>query len=144
LTAACKGLLFGTFSAVRAIDIMKKTNILRHTLFTLVFIGAFAIYAAAQDTQMVGGYAPAKLSSKDVKSAASFAVRTHGKKEGHAVTLVKINKAEQQVVSGMNYRLCMTVRHGKHGTPHTVTAVVYQPISKPMQLTSFEEGDCTQ
>src|SRR6476646_8412433 len=111
----------------------------KYALFTLMFIGTLALCAAAQETPMAGAYGAAKISNKDVKKAADFAVRTHGKQEGRPITLVKINKAEQQVVSGMNYRLCMTVRHGKHGTPHSVIAVVYQPTRKPMQLTRFEE-----
>ncbi|MFL6373438.1 MAG: hypothetical protein ACJ73D_02110, partial [Pyrinomonadaceae bacterium] len=62
----------------------------------------------------------------------------------HSVTLIKIDKAEHQVVSGTNYRICMDVRVGKHGPVHTVTAVVYEPIRKSMRLTNWEEGGCKE
>jgi hypothetical protein len=122
---------------------MNKVIMFRYSLLTLVLVGVFVVHGAAQDAPAAGGYAKASISSKAVKNAAAFAVRTHGKEEGKPITLVKINKAEKQVVSGMNYRLCMTVRHGKKGEAHDVIAVVYQPIRKPMELTSFEHGDCS-
>jgi len=115
---------------------------LRYSLLIVIAIGSLSLYGAAQTPPITGGYGNASVSSKEVRNAAKFAVRTHGKQEGKPITLVKINRAEQQVVSGMNYRLCMTVRHGKKGEAHDVIAIVYQPIRKPMELTSFEHGDC--
>jgi len=142
LSPAAKARSF-PFSRVSSITNMNKAMILRYLSFTLLAFGAFVVNAGAQDTPKTGAYAKAKVSSKAVKNAAAFAVRTHGKEEGKPITLVKINKAEQQVVSGTNYRLCMTVRHGKKGEAHDVIAIVYQPISKSMELTSFEHGDCS-
>ncbi|MBV9242714.1 MAG: hypothetical protein JO314_11970 [Acidobacteria bacterium] len=115
------------------------------TLFTTaLLIGAMAAYASAQGDQIVGGYGDANVKDKDVRHAAAVAIRQHSRRAHHAVTLVKINKAEQQVVSGMNYRLCMSVRRGRRGRVHTVTAVVYQPIRKPMRLTNWQEGGCKE
>lgn len=93
---------------------------------------------------MAGGYGDAGTKDKEIRHAAAVAVRQHAKREHQSVTLVKINKAEKQVVSGMNYRICMNVRHGRRGRVHTVTAVVYQPIRKPMRLTNWEEGGCKE
>ena len=112
-------------------------------LSTLMLVG-MSIHAAAQADQMVGGYSNASIRDKEIKHAAAVAIREHAKREHHAVTLVKINKAEQQVVSGMNYRICMDVRRGRHGRVHSVTVVVYEPIRKPMRLTNWQEGGCTE
>lgn len=116
--------------------------IIKISILSMLMLIGMSIHVAAQADQMVGGYADASTSNKDIKHAAAVAIREHAKSEHHSVTLVKINKAEQQVVSGMNYRLCMDVRHGKHGKVHTITAVVYEPIRKPMRLTNWQEGGC--
>lgn len=118
------------------------SKILKITLLGMLLLAGVSIQAAAQGDQVVGGYGEVSVKDKAVRRAAAAAVRQHGKAEHHTVTLVKINKAEQQVVAGMNYRLCMTVRHGRRGRAHTITAVVYQPIRKPMRLTNWEEGGC--
>ena len=121
---------------------MTNTAILKYALATIMLAGGMAISAAAQTPDMVGGYSDAKTSDKEIVRASKVALRDHSRKEGHSVTLVKINKAEKQVVAGMNYRLCMSVRRGRHGKVHTVTAVVYEPIRKPWRLTNWQEGGC--
>ena len=114
-------------------------------LSTLVLAG-LSVQAAAQaqvmTPRMVGGYEDASPREKNIRAAAVAAIREHAKREHDSVILVKINKAEKQVLSGMNYRLCMDVRRGRRGRVHTVTAVVYKPIRKPMRLTNWEEGGC--
>jgi hypothetical protein len=113
-------------------------------LSTLVFAG-LAIQASAQQPMMVGGYADASIKDKEIRRAAAVAIRALSKSEHHSVTLVKINKAEKQVVSGMNYRVCMDVREGgRRNRARTITAVVYEPIRKPMRLTNSQEGGCKE
>lgn len=119
-------------------------SIIKVTILSTFLLLGMAISAAAQADQIVGGYGEADIHSKDVRQAAAVAIRQHARREHHSVTLVRINKAEQQVVSGMNYRLCMDVRRDRHGRVHTVTAVVYQPIRKAMRLTNWEEGGCKE
>jgi hypothetical protein len=119
------------------------SRILKLTFLILLLAGS-CIHAAAQGDQIAGGYGEAGVKDKAVRRAAAVAIRQQAKRERHSVTLIKINKAEQQVVAGMNYRLCMSVRRGRHGHVHTVTAVVYEPIRKSMRLTNWEEGGCKE
>jgi hypothetical protein len=119
------------------------SRILKLTFLSLLLAG-FCIHGAAQGDPIAGGYSDAGVKAKAVRRAAAVAILQHAKREHHSVTLVKINKAEQQVVAGMNYRLCMSVRRGRRGRVHTVTAVVYEPIRKSMRLTNWEEGGCKE
>lgn len=112
-------------------------------LSTLMLIG-MSIHIAAQVDPVAGGYGVASTKDKKILRVADIGVRQHAKRAHHSVMLVKINKAEQQVVSGMNYRICMDVRRGRRGRVHTVTAVVYEPIRKPMRLTKWQEGGCKE
>lgn len=92
-----------------------------------------------------GGYRKASVSDKEVVAAASFAIKaqqqTMQDKQQPAppkLELVKILRAEQQVVAGINYRLRMRVRlNGKEKTAETV--VWWQSWRKPdpYQLTSW-------
>ncbi|HTH51272.1 MAG TPA: cystatin domain-containing protein [Pyrinomonadaceae bacterium] len=106
-------------------------------LFMLVV--AFVAGASAQSDPVVGGYGAVSIKDRLVKQAASVAVRDHARKDGHSLSLIRIVKAEQQVVSGMNYKMCLRVRRPGHKA-HNATAVVYQPIRKRMRLTDWTEG----
>lgn len=118
-----------------------STYITRIVAILALLTGVMIVNAAAQSDPIVGGYGPAGVTDRAVKQAAAVAVRDHARKEHHSVSLVRIVKAEQQVVSGMNYRLCLRVRRPHHKA-HNVTAVVYQPIRKKMRLTDWTEGGC--
>ena len=118
-------------------------TIFKTALVTATLIFAFAIAAAAQDNEpMAGGYAKLSTRSVAAKKAAAAAVTQHSASHPKdKVTLVKIVKAEQQVVAGMNYRVCMTVLDHR-GIRRSITAVVYQPIRKKLRLTDWNTGAC--
>jgi hypothetical protein len=96
----------------------------------------------AQTDQMVGGYGDLSAKSKEARRAADVAVKARSAKTGKTITLVRITKAEQQVVAGLNYRICMTVREGGHKA-YTVTAVVYQNLKNKRTLSNWKKGACT-
>lgn len=125
---------------------------MKNKLFESVLIAAavFGIYAAAssvsaQTDVIVGGYGENAVSDKDVVKAAGFAVKKEAGKTGKHITLVRIEKAETQVVAGINYRVCMTVRIGRKGAAEkSVTAVVYKNLKNRMSLSRWEEGGCQE
>ncbi len=114
-------------------------------------VAAFLLLTAASPTAglaqspQVGGYTKASVSHKEVVAAAAFAIKAQQKamqdKQQPALPkleLVKILRAEQQVVAGVNYRLRMRVTlNGKEKTAETV--VWWQSWRKPdpYQLTSW-------
>lgn len=120
-----------------------KLKLFRSTLVLGVLFGAFAVGAYAQEDPIVGGYGDISVRSRDARSAASVAVTQHNRGIRDKVTLVKILKAEQQVVAGMNYRVCLQIKT-RRGVSRTITAVVYQPIRKKMRLTDWEAGGCRE
>ncbi len=121
-----------------------KKQILYYSIAIALLIGVYAgaNRVAAQDGQITGGYGDASVTDKDVKSAAAFAVRTRAARTNKKLTLVKIQKAEIQVVAGLNYRLCMRVRDAR-GRRSTVTAVVYKSLQNRRSLSRWKAGGCT-
>jgi Aspartic acid proteinase inhibitor len=95
-----------------------------------VLIGLFAPIGLGQ----VGGYREVAVTDKDAIAAASFAIETQGKKE--KVALVKIVKAEVQVVAGRNYRINMDVR--VDGGVRSAQAIVWAKLDRTNQLTKWE------
>jgi hypothetical protein len=90
---------------------------------------------------MPGGYAPASVADKEVVAAAAFAIQAQQKAPGkHAkLELVKIRKAESQVVAGMNYRLELDVK--QDGKVRAAEAIVWWQAwrkSEPYGLTSWK------
>jgi hypothetical protein len=92
-----------------------------------------------------GGYAPASVTSKEVVAAATFAVEAQQQvmrqQPGEASTrleLIDIQAAEQQVVSGVNYRLRLKVKHKER--ERTAEAIVWWQTWRqpdPYRLTSW-------
>lgn len=120
-----------------------KLSVLK-TLFVaaVIFVGFAA--ARAQTEPMVGGYGNISTSSREARSAAAVAIRKHNAEyRRDAVTLVRVQKAEQQVVAGMNYRVCMIVKD-RQGKRRTVTAVVWQRPRRAMKATDWEAGSCKE
>lgn len=115
-----KAILFGTF------------------FFAAVFIFG-AAETSAQTPPAVGAYQKVSRSQAEVKAAADFAV----KDQGEAFRLVKIKKAEQQVVAGMNYRVKLKIaeKQGDKETKYSVTAVVYKDLDGNYSLTSWDKID---
>ena len=97
---------------------------------------------SAQAGPITGGYSNVAVDSKETKKFAKWAVKARAKSTHKQMTLVRILKAEQQVVRGLNHRLCMDVREGKHKA-RRVTAVVWEDINnRPLKLTDWKIGGC--
>jgi hypothetical protein len=58
----------------------------------------------------------------------------------NGISLISIDKAEQQVVAGMNYKVCLKVRNGKR--VRYATAVVYRDLKGKRSLSSWDWGEC--
>jgi len=82
-----------------------------------------------------GGYSPAEIDS-EVGNVAEFAVKTQAQAIGRPLRLVKILKADRQVVAGVNYRLEIEVADGsKQLKAH---AVVWKKLDGSLALTAWE------
>ena len=112
-------------------------------LITLsVIFGFFAVGLA----QRAGGYREVARDDAEVVAAAEFAVKAQGQKQEMPYKLVSVEHAEQQVVAGTNYRLCLKVGHHKADndvdTTEFVRAVVYRNLQQEYSLTSWAEENC--
>ncbi|GLU15743.1 hypothetical protein SLE2022_322110 [Rubroshorea leprosula] len=80
------------------------------------------IYADASARLGVGGWQPIKdLNDSHVKGIAEFAVWEINKQSKTNLKLDSIVKGEQQVVSGVNYRLVLAVKDGVQSKSYEVT-----------------------
>lgn len=106
----------------------------------LAAAGSFKAFPQETPAPIAGGYTEASTSEREVVSAANFAVRSQRRKQGGRLTLVSIERAETQVVAGVNYRLCLRVR--RRGRPQEVVAVVYRDLQRRYSLTSWGAERC--
>lgn len=90
--------------------------------------------------QRTGGYKEIPGDNPDAVAAANFAVGEQGQKQGASVSLVSIERAESQVVAGVNYRLCLKVETDDE--TQEVKVVVYRNLKKEYSLTSWTEVNC--
>ncbi len=120
-------------------EIIVKKQILSYSFAIALVLGIYASVTHVS-AQMAGAYGDTSASSKEVKRAAKFAVDQRTLKTGSKVKLIKIVKAEQQVVAGMNYRIVLRAAD-KYGRRSTATAVVYQNLKNKLSLTSWKTGD---
>jgi copper homeostasis protein (lipoprotein) len=89
---------------------------------------------------LAGGYQAAPVTSDSIRRAADFAVADRARTSGQAVALAGVVRAEQQVVAGMNYRLCLDVTVA--GKPARVLATVYRDLNNQRTLTAWTAGAC--
>ncbi len=91
---------------------------------------------------MAGGYSANDPKSKDVRKAVAVALSQKQAQDKGRYSLEKVHSAETQVVAGLNYRLCLRVRHYPAGKlwPQTrhVAAVVYRDLSDQWSLTDWQ------
>jgi hypothetical protein len=96
--------------------------------------------------QRTGGYKEVAKDDTEVVAAAEFAVKEQGKKQEMTYKLVSVEHAEQQVVAGINYRLCLKVGYHKEDddvdTTEFVPVVVYRNLQKEYSLTSWAQEKC--
>lgn len=96
--------------------------------------------------QRTGGYKEMAKDDAEAAAAAEFAVTEQGKKQEMTYKLVSVEHAEQQVVAGINYRLCLKVGYRKQDddvdTTEFVRVVVYRNLQRAYSLTSWTQEDC--
>ncbi len=113
-----------------------------YRLFAAVFVVLLmCAFASKTSAQIAGGYGEAEVKSKSVSSAAAFAVRSEARKTKKHFKLISVSKAEQQVVAGLNYNLCLKVRDGKR--TRTANAIVYQNLRQKFSLTDWKWDECS-
>ena len=107
-------------------------------IFALILVSsAFSADNSTKPNQptLAGGYSSAEI-DPEVRTVAEFAVKTQGKSTGRPLQLIKILKAERQVVAGLNYRLEIEVAAGsKH---LKARAVVWKKLDGSLMLTTWE------
>jgi Aspartic acid proteinase inhibitor len=118
---------------------------LKSTLSIFLLVFCCLVFSAnnvpAQDEgPITGAYGRVNKNDAQVKASAKFAVKARAKSTKRSITLISISKAEQQVVSGMNYKVCMKVRDGRR--TRWATAVVYRHWGGTRQLSSWDWGAC--
>lgn len=112
----------------------------------LIFGAASAANAQEMKPPIVGGYGKVSADDRAVVQAANFAVKTEAKKSKAKIRLVRIKNAEQQVVAGMNFRVCLDVEtnaSGKKKTSEIAEAVVYKNLKQKYSLISWTKNACT-
>ena len=122
---------------------MKRSS--RAVLIAIVFALFGAVVVPAQKT---GGYREIDKDDEGAAAAAEFAVKDQSEKKELTHKLVSIEKAETQVVAGINYRLCLKVSYQKQGedaeTSEFVKVVVFRSLQKEYSLTSWTEEECSK
>jgi len=119
-----------------------KRQIIFCSVVALFIFGAFAAQSRAFGQEITGGYGDASIKDKDVRSAANLAVKSRSRTTVKTLTLVKVLKAEVQVVAGLNYRVCLLVREGNRRS-QSITAIVYKDLKNRRSLTNWKAGGCT-
>lgn len=96
-----------------------------------------AVPASAAGKILVGGYSKVSTTNEQVIAAAQFFVKTLNalSERETGISLVEVLGAEQQVVTGMNYRLRLKVKY--NGTVREAYAVVWRKVSGEYELTSW-------
>ena len=114
----------------------------RLTLIAPAFLILASMACAQTPTEaplpIVGGYQKASVDDADIKAAADFAISAAPKK----VKLDKIVSARQQIVAGVNYCLCLSVKPDKIGLltgGRFVAAKVFRDLDKSYKLTSWQD-----
>ena len=96
--------------------------------------------AKTRQGQLAGAYSETSNDNPDAVAAARVAIQKERQKLHARISLVSIKRAEVQVVAGLNYRLCMTVK--VKGKTRDITVVVYKSLKQKYSLTSWTADEC--
>jgi hypothetical protein len=109
-------------------------------VFAAFLLGTSSL-CLAQGGIIVGGFGRASTTDEQVVKAANFAILEENKQRRNIpLELVSIVKAEQQIVAGINYRLCLSVLSA--GKPEQVSATVYRDLKNQYSLSAWKPGPC--
>lgn len=91
-------------------------------------------------THSLGAYTQIGVNDAETEAAALYAVKMQQRRYGEQLQFSNVIKAERQVVSGLNYRLCLNTRF--EGRERHATAVVFHNLQKQYSLSIWEWEDC--
>ncbi len=101
--------------------------------FARVLVALVSLAAALNlRAQLVGGFGPVATTDEQALAAAKFAVTAHDAK----LVFHSLEKAESQVVAGLNYRLTLKVT--ERGAARRADAVVWRKLDGKSELTSWK------
>jgi hypothetical protein len=103
------------------------------TLLVLATAAALQIAFAQPQPPIVGNFRTASTSDPEVKMAAQFALKAQ--KKSVKPTLLSIERAQKQLVAGMNYQMTLKLKSG--GKIQRAQAVVYRDLGGKFSLTSW-------
>ncbi|KAF2316925.1 hypothetical protein GH714_042266 [Hevea brasiliensis] len=75
-----------------------------------------------------GGYEPVDPNSPKIQSLAHFVVYDYNDEKGTHLALLKVLKAEKQVMTGTNYRLTLEVNNG--GLIEVYETIIYVKVEE--------------
>jgi hypothetical protein len=102
-------------------------------LFNSIVSVCLLVGLLSAQAQVVGGFTQTSVKDKEVVAAAKFAIQEQSRQG--KVKLLKIKKAERQVVAGMNYKLLLKVNC--QGGKTNAEVVVWRKLSEDFALTSW-------
>jgi hypothetical protein len=113
---------------------MKPITLLLVTISVFAIVGCKSTAPEQPNYKPVGSYNAAPTDD-DVRAAADAAVRS-AFPDGKAA-LVRIEKAERQVVAGLNYRMTLVVRH--NNVERTYATVVWRKLDGTHDVASWSD-----
>lgn len=113
---------------------MKPLTLVLVTTALLIVVGCKSSAPEQPNYKPVGSYNAAPTDD-DVKAAADAAVRS-AFPDG-TTEIVRIEKAERQIVAGLNYRMTIVVRH--NGTERAYATVVWRKLDGTHDVASWSE-----
>ncbi|KAE8810896.1 cystatin Hv-CPI6 [Hordeum vulgare] len=119
---------------------MQKNSTMGRPLLLLALLATAlaATSALGRRGVLLGGWSPVKdVNDPHVQELGGWAVAQHASLAKDGLLFRRVTRGEQQVVSGMNYRLFVVAADGS-GKRVTYLAQIYEHWSRTRKLTSFK------
>ena len=121
-----------------------RLSLFSYTRAMKIFLG-LVLLGSLSLAQIAGGFGKADVKDPQVIAAAKYALETKNtamKRSGNrAYTLLEIEKAQIQVVAGLNYRVCIKVKLGS--IVRSADTLVYQNLQQQYRLSSWTWSKCS-
>ena len=108
------------------------------TILAITLLTGIEANSSAQQVPVAGSYQEFDKAAPEADRAARFAARTASRREHTPISLISIQRAERQVVAGLNYRMRLRVKI--KGKTQDMNAVVYQNLKRQYSLSSWEQA----
>ena len=102
---------------------------------------SFFLLGVVAVAQVAGGYRQISTADPLVILAARYALMSQNTQLSGKYTLKSINKAQSQVVAGVNYHVCITLR--RDDTLRTAEAIVFHNPQRKWSVTRWTWNKCT-